>query len=80
MAEQTGIYALLDDLGDAAEDLARIYAALVAAGLIRGEVPEVTPPYVPEPEPWYKNPYLPIGLAVAVAGGAGLYYVAKRKR
>lgn len=75
-----GIYELLDDLGGAAEDLARIYAALVAAGLIRDEVPEVTPPYVPEPEPWYKNPYLPIAVAVAAAGGAGAYYVIKRKR
>ena len=79
MPETTGIWGMLDSLGDAAQKLAEIYEMLVKAGLIKGELPEVPVPYVPE-KPWWKSPYLPLGIGIATVGGAGIYYVAKKKK
>ncbi|GAI51343.1 unnamed protein product [marine sediment metagenome] len=79
MPETTGIWGMLDQLGDAAQKLAEIYEMLVQAGLIKGELPEIPVPYVPE-KPWWKSPYLPLGIGIATVGGAGIYYVAKKKK
>ena len=74
-----GTFEWLDKLGDVAGKLADIYKKLVEAGLIKGELPEVPIPYVPE-KPWYKSPYLPVAIGMGVVGGAGTYYLVKKKR
>lgn len=79
MPETGGIWGMLDQLSDTAQKLAEIYGKLVEAGLIKGELPEVPVPYVPE-KPWWKSPYLPLGIGIATVGGAGFYYVAKKKK
>lgn len=84
MPETTGIWGMLDQLGDAAQKLADLYNQLVKAGIIKGPPvvpppPTPPPPYIPE-KPWWKSPYLPLGIGIATVGGAGVYYVAKKKR
>ena len=79
-ATQEGTFEWLDKLGDVAGKLADIYKKLVEAGLIKGELPEVKIPYVPEVKPWYKSPYVPVAISVGVVGGAGAYYLVKKKR
>ena len=80
MPETTGIWGILDQLGDAAQKLGEIYEMLVEAGLIkREEIPPIPPPYIPE-KPWWKSPYLPLGIGIATVGGAGVYYMAKKKK
>jgi len=79
MAE-TGTYSLLDSLGDTALKLAEIYEALVRAGIITRREPapvQVPVPYVPEPTPWYKSPYLPVIIGIGAVGSAGAYYAVK---
>ena len=77
---QDGTFQWLDKLGEAAGKLAEIYEMLVKAGLIKAELPEVPVPYVPEEKPWWKSPYLPVAIGVGVVGGAGAYYVAKKRK
>lgn len=33
-----------------------------------------------EKKPWYQSPWLPVAIGVGVVGGAGAYYVVKKKR
>jgi|GEM_PF-6507407 len=77
---QDGTFEWLDQLGDTAQKLAEIWEMLVKAGLIKGELPEVLIPYVPEEKPWWKSPYLPVAIGVGVVGGAGTYYVVKKRK
>lgn len=79
-ATEEGTFEWLDKLGDVAGKLAKIYETLVKAGLIKAELPEVPIPYVPEKKPWYKSPYVPVAISVGVVGGAGAYYLVKKKR
>ena len=78
-ATEEGTFEWLDKLGDVAGKLAEIYETLVKAGLIKGEIPEVPIPYVPE-KPWWKSPYVPVAISVGVVGGAGAYYLIKKKK
>jgi len=79
MPETTGVWSMLDGVGDAAQKLLDLYNQLIKAGIIKGEpIGELPLPYVPVAKPWYKSPYLPIGIGVAAVGGAGIYYAAKK--
>jgi len=78
-ATEEGTFEWLDKLGDVAGKLAEIYGTLVKAGLIKGELPEVPVPYVPEEKPLWKDPWFWGGLATGVGGVAGAYYVIKKK-
>lgn len=80
MPETTGIWGMLDQLGDAAGKLAEIYEMLVKAGLIKGELPPVPPPYIPEEKPFWKTVYFPITLGAVAVGGAGVYYAVKKRK
>lgn len=81
MPETTGVWSMLDDVGDAAQKLLDLYNQLIKAGIIKGEpIGELPIPYVIPREPWYKSPYIPLIIGIGALGGVGVYYTIKVSR
>lgn len=70
--------------------LSDLYRQLVEAGVItpaqaekglsKEELIALIKEIMAEEKPWYQSPWLPVAIGVGVVGGAGAYYVVKKKR